>query len=116
MHERENMHKIFLICTIVAELACSWFLTAQDAVPIASTESPNGLSSMLLSNRLDPTAHLPPLGAPAVLPSMSSELALQVYQQGVGDQTRKICILLRHELHPRPTTRHVPIQRVSAQL
>ncbi len=32
----------------------------------------------------------PPLGAPAVLPSMSSELALQVYQQGVGDQTRNL--------------------------
>jgi outer membrane lipoprotein-sorting protein len=87
------MHEISFICTIVVGLTCSSFLGAQNTVPIASTESADSVSSTLLSGRtfwLAPTAIPTPQTAPAALPSMSSELALQVYQQRVEDRTRNL--------------------------
>src|SRR5208283_455091 len=63
--------------------------------------------SMFLLDRplwLPPAAiSVPPLTAPAVLPSMSSELALQVYQQRVEQQARDLAsysatTLIRAEL------------------
>jgi hypothetical protein len=82
------MHKLFFICTIVVGLTCSSFLSAQNGVPITSTESADSLSAMLLTEFwLVPTAIPTPPKAPAVLRNMSSELALQVYHQRVEDQT-----------------------------
>lgn len=79
---------------LVVGWSCSSFLTAQNTVRIASTASADSLPSMFLSDCplwLAPAA-IPaaPLTAPAVLPSMSSELALQAYQQRVEEQATNL--------------------------
>jgi hypothetical protein len=79
---------------LVVGLSCSSFLAAQNTVLIASTASADNPPLTLLSDRplsLAPAA-IPatPLTAPAVLPSMSSELALRAYWKGVQEQDRNL--------------------------
>jgi hypothetical protein len=82
------------LALLVAGLGCSSFLAAQNTVLIASTAPADNPPLTSLSNHplsLAATAILStPLTAPAVLPSMSSELALRAYWQGVEEQDRNL--------------------------
>ena len=84
----------FSLALLVAGLGCSSFLAAQNTVLIASTapaDNPplTSLSNHPLSLAAAAIPSTPPT-APAVLPSMSSELALRAYWQGVEEQDRNL--------------------------
>ncbi len=82
------------LALLVAGLGCSSFLAAQNTVLIASTAPADNPPLTSLSNHplSLAAAAIPstPLTAPAVLPSMSSELALRAYWQGVEEQDRNL--------------------------
>jgi hypothetical protein len=84
----------FSLALLVAGLGCSSFLAAQNTVLIASTAPADNPPLTSLSNHplSLAAAAIPstPLTAPAVLPSMSSELALRAYWQGVEEQDRNL--------------------------
>jgi hypothetical protein len=82
------------LALLVAGLGCSSFLAAQNTVLIASTAPADNPPLTSLSNHplSLAAAAIPstPLTAPAVLPRMSSELALRAYWQGVEEQDRNL--------------------------
>ena len=85
---------LFICIMLVIGLSCSSFLAAQNTAPIASTASADSPQSAFSSDSplcLAPAAisAAPPV-ALAVLPSMSSDLALQVYQQRLEEQARNL--------------------------
>jgi hypothetical protein len=97
----------FSFALLVIGLGCFSFLAAQNTVPIASTAAADSPLSMFSRDRQlwpAPAAiHATPLTAPAASPSMSSDLALQVYQQRVEEQARNLAsysatTLIRAEL------------------
>jgi hypothetical protein len=81
----------FSLAILVVRLGWSSFLAAQTTALVASTASADNPPLILFSDRLAPAA-IPatPPTAPAVLPSMSSELALRAYWQRVQEQDRNL--------------------------
>jgi hypothetical protein len=84
----------FSSALLVVGLGWSSLLAAQNTVLIASMASADDPPATFLSDR--PVSLAPaviptvPLTAPAVLPVMSSELALRAYRQRVDDQDRNL--------------------------
>ena len=85
---------LFICIMLVIGLSSSSFLAAQNTAPSASTASADSPQSTFLRDSplclVPATISAAPPVAPAVLPNMSSDLALQVYQHRLKEQARNL--------------------------